>query len=134
MLTCSLTLSFSMWTLNLLNAFFTPTRQKDPSDAGVDNERENGNILNAMLKFPVHYTFHVVGRTAEDNSHGRDLLTAHVKEVVQTVTGNDDVICRTTPRGSKYIKVSVQTLVDNSAMISTIYDKLGALEEIIMHF
>ena len=37
----------------------------DPQ-TGVDDEHQQGNIMNALLKFPVRYSFNCVGRTNGD--------------------------------------------------------------------
>ena len=112
--------------VNALMGVFDP-----PTD--TDNERAEGNILNAMLNFPVYYSFNVVGRTNNDEAE-RQLFVEAVKEIVQTNSGKQDVACSITPRGNNFTKVTVEALVDSTAIITSIYKKLESLEQAVMRF
>ena len=119
---CSQHFNFHRWTII-----------QDPSDAADDNERENGNILNAMLTFPLEYTFHVVGKTDGDGDV-RDEFVEQVKRIPKTTTGVDPVTCEITPRGSKFTKVTIQVQVESADAINSIYDQLRGLELSVMQF
>lgn len=101
---------------------------------GTDDERQDGNILNAMLTFPVKYSFNVVGKTNGDNALQEQFIE-QVKEVLGGVTGDkDDLECQITPRGKNFTKVIVQAKVESAAMISIAYQELEALDMAIMRF
>lgn len=99
--------------------------------AEVDNENENGNILNAMLTFPVWYSFHVVGKTFPDRESE---FVEQVKAVVGDVAGKDDLRLSVTPRGSKFTKVTIEAEVHSAQMITAIYSGLEGLEMSVMQF
>lgn len=111
-------------------AFF---QTKDPADAEKDTEHQDGNILNAMLKFPVNYTFHVVGKTSDDSSL-RDQFVQDVQSTVSSQTTADEMACQVTPRGKKFTKVSIQAEMDSAESIAAVYDQLGKLELSVMRF
>ena len=112
--------------LNALMGVFDPI--------GDDDERQNGNILAAMIKFPARFSFNVVGRTDGD-SVTREEYVQEVKNIVASNSGDEDGYeCRITPRGYKFTKVQATVRVDSAAMIGTIYDELDALERTIMRF
>lgn len=107
----------------------------DPMNPDQDNERTSGNILNAMLKFPMDYSFHVVGKTKGDKKLEESFIQ-QVKAVVSEGSGStkDRMICYVTPRGKSFTKVTVEVPVDSAAIITSIYDQLGALELSVMQF
>ena len=101
---------------------------------GDDNERQDGNIMNAILTFPVKYSFNVVGRTAGDSALV-DQFVADVREVIVLATGDSDGIqCQITPRGKNFTKVTIEATVENAAMISAAYEGLERLELTAMLF
>jgi len=112
----------------------------DPPTAQQDNERETGNILDAMLRFPVRYSFNVVGETGadgdSDESGVRECFVQDVMRVVLAESGDteDSVVCRVTPRGTKFTKVTVEAQVDSAAIIMNIYRELESLERCVMQF
>lgn len=103
----------------------------DPQD-GVDDERQEGNILQAMLTFPVRYTFNIVGKTMGDESKKEEYITA-VKQAV-IATAGDDIACKITPRGKNFVKVQCEAEVLNAGMINTIYEEIEKLEQTVMRF
>lgn len=107
----------------------------DPPDAAADTENENGNILNAMLKFPVEYAFNAVGRTSGDPQI-QQYFVDQVKEVVMSRTGETEerLATRVTPRGSRFTKVTIQAEVQSASMIAKIYEELSELELCVMQF
>jgi putative lipoic acid-binding regulatory protein len=111
--------------VNALMGVFDP-----PSN---DNEQTNGNILNAMLSFPVSYAFNVVGKT-NSNAEERDLFVDAVKRIVQANSGKQEIACVITPRGTRFTKITVEVQVESAAIIRTIYQELGALEQTVMNF
>eukprot|EP00980_Cylindrotheca_fusiformis_P017902 scaffold5682_cov140-Cylindrotheca_fusiformis.AAC.13 len=113
------------WKVNALMGVF------DPQD-GADDDRQEGNILNAMLNFPVRYTFNIVGRTTGD-SIVKDEYVEAVKTVVSATAG-DDIACKITPRGKNFTKVQCEVEVQNAGMISTIYEELEKIEQTVMRF
>jgi len=90
-----------------------------------------------MVKFPLEYTFHVVGKTVGD-AETQERFVQEVKDAVAAATidtGEEkDTIYRITPRGSKFTKVTIQVQVHNAAMVASIYDKLEQLELSVMQF
>ena len=104
----------------------------DPEEGKVDDERAEGNILNAMLKFPIRYTFNIVGKTSGDSSIQEDYIEEVKKCVIETA--GDDLVCQITPRGKNFTKVQCEVEVQSSTMINTIYDELDKLERTVMRF
>jgi putative lipoic acid-binding regulatory protein len=102
--------------------------------AEEDNENETGHILNAMLQFPVTYSFNVVGRTSGDEAK-KDVFVEQVKAAVTSVSGPDEnMSLRITPRGKSFTKVVIQANVESAAMIANIYKELEQLEMSVMQF
>ena len=107
----------------------------DPADATVDNENHNGNILNAMLLFPVPYTFNAVGKTQGDQENMKTFVS-QVESIVLQETGElqDRISTQITPRGSKFTKIAVSVEVQSGDMIAAIYAALEQLEMSVMQF
>ena len=103
----------------------------DPQN-GEDDERQDGNILSAMLNFPVRYTFNIVGKTMGDEAKKEAFVDA-VKQAVVTTAG-DDIVCKITPRGKNFVKVQCEAEVLNAGMINTIYDDIEKLDQTVMRF
>jgi putative lipoic acid-binding regulatory protein len=117
---------------------------KDPIDSTSDTENTQGNILTALLNFPVVYTFHVVGRTSGDESL-QSIFIEQVKDVInqfsstattllQDNNNKNDVVYHIVPRGTKFTKISIQKEVINAQEIAFIYDQLSKLDLSIMQF
>lgn len=105
----------------------------DPQ-AGADDERQSGNILNAMLKFPVRYSFNVVGRTSGDEKL-KDEYIDQVKSIVASLSGDGDRMeVRITPRGKNFTRVALQVTVESVAIINSIYVALEKSEKTIMQY
>ena len=105
----------------------------DPQE-GEDDERQQGNIMNAILNFPVKYSFNVVGRTGGDDAIVEQFVE-QVKEVVLKETGDQDGIqCQITPRSKNFTKLTIQANVENANMITATYDGIEALELTVMRF
>ena len=105
-------------------------------DASTDTETTSGNILNALMKFPVVYTFHVVGKTNGDAAT-QSSFVQQVQRTIQESCGDDDdepVRYDVTQRGTKYTKVSIQKQVMNAQEITFIYDQLSQLDRSVMQF
>merc|ERR1740124_1268026 len=133
----------------------------DPPQGDTDTERTDGNILGALLNFPTTYSFTVVGRTGGDDSV-RDAYVEDVRSVVldrcgtnraptrdnendndnenhdddedQPSTEQVDVVQAVEPRGENFVRITVEVTVESAAMISEVYDGLGALERTVMRF
>ena len=106
----------------------------DLPEGKIDDENQMGNIIGAMLNFPAEYTFSVVGKKAETEDPC-DNYERKVRAVIESVLGESATMeMRVTPRGKKYTKVSVKVSVESAAIISTIYDELGALKDTVMKF
>ncbi|CAJ1942550.1 unnamed protein product [Cylindrotheca closterium] len=103
----------------------------DPQN-GEDDERQEGNILNAMLNFPVRYTFNIVGKTMGDEAKKEAYIDA-VKQAV-VATAGDDIVCKITPRGKNFVKVQCEAEVLNAGMINTIYDEIEKIDQTVMRF
>lgn len=103
----------------------------DPQN-GKDDERQDGNILNAMLNFPVRYTFNIVGKTMGDEAKKEAYVDA-VKQAV-VATAGDDIVCKITPRGKNFVKLQCEAEVLNAAMINTIYDDIEKIDQTVMRF
>lgn len=106
----------------------------DLPEGKVDDEKQTGNILGAMLDFPTEYTFTVVGKKAETEDPC-DNYERKVRTVVESVLGEAaNIEMRVTPRGKKYTKVSVKVSVESAAIIAMIYEELDALKATVMKF
>lgn len=102
--------------------------------AELDNENETGHILNAMLQFPVTYSFNVVGRTSGDEEK-KDVFVEQVKAAVTSISGPDqDMSLCITPRGKSFTKVVIQANVESAVMITNIYKELELLAMSVMQF
>jgi putative lipoic acid-binding regulatory protein len=105
----------------------------DPQ-VGEDDERQDGNILNAMLTFPTQFTFNAVGRTSGEDSLKEEYVE-QVKKMVTSLSGDEDKFeCQITPRGKSFTRVSIQVRVDSAAVINSIYDELGKMEMTVMKY
>ncbi|KAG7360152.1 DUF493 domain containing protein [Nitzschia inconspicua] len=100
---------------------------------GEDDERQEGNILNAMLSFPSRYTFNVVGKTMGDDTLQQE-YTDSVRKVVHSTTGDEELSCKCKPRGTKFTKVQCEASVQSVTMINNIYNELDELEMTVMRF
>eukprot|EP00592_Proboscia_alata_P011191 CAMPEP_0194365660 /NCGR_PEP_ID=MMETSP0174-20130528/13726_1 /TAXON_ID=216777 /ORGANISM="Proboscia alata, Strain PI-D3" /LENGTH=173 /DNA_ID=CAMNT_0039140481 /DNA_START=284 /DNA_END=805 /DNA_ORIENTATION=- len=109
----------------------------DPAEDTSDTETESGNIFESLLTFPSMQTFTVVGGIS-DGSKSSDDYVNDVKEVIMAATegnkNNEHIDCVVTPRGSKYVKLSLTIMVDSTSVMNTIYDGLGELEQTVMRF
>ena len=106
----------------------------DPAEGRVDDENQQGNILNAMLTFPIGYSFNIVGRTEGDDAL-RDKFIKQVKELVGNTSGDlDGMELQITPRGKNFTKITIQVQVQSAAMITTIYEELSNLDQTVMRF
>jgi len=100
----------------------------DPIQSTSDNERSNGNILNAILRFPTDYCFNVLGKTDGDEN----MKQIYINQV-QQIVGVDKEL-HVIQRGTRYVKLSVNVTVDSPAVINSIYEALGSLERTVMKF
>lgn len=106
----------------------------DPPPGTVDDERQDGNILNAMIKFPAKYTFNVVGKTL-GNQVLQEEYVKNVKQIVLETTGDEEgITCKTIPRGNNFTKVECEATVLSATMINNIYDELDELKMTVMRF
>ena len=89
------------------------------------------------MKFPVVYTFHVVGKTNGDAAT-QSSFVQQVQRTIQESCGDDDddepVRYDVTQRGTKYTKVSIQKQVMNAQEITFIYDQLSQLDRSVIQF
>lgn len=104
----------------------------DPPSPSVDTEKECGNILAAMLKFPIRYSFNVVGKT--ETADEKEDFVQQVQQLVTALSGDEDIVSHVTPRGSKFTKITVEAQVDSAAIITSIYKELEHVERIVMQF
>ena len=105
----------------------------DPQ-VGVDDERQAGNILNAMLHFPTEFKFTAVGRTNGDDGL-KEGYVEQVKKIVTSLAGDEeDIRCQVTPRGKSFTRVSIQVQVDSAAVINSIYDELDKIEMTVFKY
>jgi putative lipoic acid-binding regulatory protein len=105
----------------------------DPVGAAADDERQNGNILRAMLQFPTQYTFNVVGKTMGDPVLEHE-YTVNVQRIVQETTGDEGLSCESIARGMNFTKVQCVAVVQSVAIVNNVYDELGGLELTVMRF
>jgi putative lipoic acid-binding regulatory protein len=123
----ALTVRFK-YKVNALMGVFDPPEE-------VDNERETGNFLNALLKFPMRYSFHVVGQTAGDE-YKKEIFIAQVRGVLAKNSGEDPdtLIVKVTPRGQKFTRVLIEAQMESVSMIASVYKGLGELDMSVMQF
>jgi putative lipoic acid-binding regulatory protein len=100
---------------------------------GVDDERQEGNILNALLNFPARYTFNVVGKTLGLEDLQNEYVDK-VKKLLLESTGDDSLVCESLRRGKNFTKVKCEVNVLSVAMINNVYDELEKLELTVMKF
>eukprot|EP00591_Stephanopyxis_turris_P012477 CAMPEP_0195520748 /NCGR_PEP_ID=MMETSP0794_2-20130614/17524_1 /TAXON_ID=515487 /ORGANISM="Stephanopyxis turris, Strain CCMP 815" /LENGTH=219 /DNA_ID=CAMNT_0040650167 /DNA_START=14 /DNA_END=673 /DNA_ORIENTATION=+ len=103
--------------------------------SGPDDEKQDGNILNALLVFPTTHSFTVVGRTNGDEAI-RDQFVNDVRSLVSGAAGGDadSIQYKVTPRGKTFTRVCVEVTVDSAAIITSVYDSLGDLEQTVMRY
>ena len=88
----------------------------------------------AMLKFPVRYTFNIVGKTFGDQKANDEYVDA-VKNVVRGTSGDEEgMVCRITPRGKSFTKVQCEVEVQSASMINAIYAELDEIDMTVMRF
>jgi len=104
----------------------------DPT-SGPDDENQDGNIFNAMLNFPTQHTFNVVGKTNGQDDVLDDFVDS-VKKMVSSLSGEEKLDCRVTPRGNNYTTVRVKVSVESTAMINTITTELKEMGITVMSF
>lgn len=105
----------------------------DPQ-TGVDDERQSGNILNALVKFPVRYSFNVVGRTNGDETLKEEYV-AEIKDIVSGLSGDEEGMeLRITPRGKNFTRITLQVTVESVAIINSIYDALQEHDKTVMQY
>lgn len=104
----------------------------DPTDGVVDNENQDGNIMRALMTFPMQQTFDVVGKISADDT-GKEYAET-VKRIVFETTGDENIECDVIPRGKKFTKVRCKAMVESTTMINAIYDELGEMESTVMKF
>mmetsp|Transcript_18934 Transcript_18934/g.35320 ORF Transcript_18934/g.35320 Transcript_18934/m.35320 type:complete len:185 (-) Transcript_18934:1147-1701(-) len=105
----------------------------DPAEGVVDDERQEGNILNAMMTFPSRFTFTVVGKTLGVEELQNEYID-RIKALVYDTTGDDGISCEVTPRGKNFLRVEVNASVQSVGMINSIYDELDAMNQTVMRF
>eukprot|EP00566_Odontella_aurita_P029453 CAMPEP_0113525678 /NCGR_PEP_ID=MMETSP0015_2-20120614/303_1 /TAXON_ID=2838 /ORGANISM="Odontella" /LENGTH=155 /DNA_ID=CAMNT_0000423887 /DNA_START=237 /DNA_END=704 /DNA_ORIENTATION=+ /assembly_acc=CAM_ASM_000160 len=106
----------------------------DPPAGADDDENQNGNIISALLIFPVRYSFNVVGRTSGDEATKEQYVEA-VKDIASSGSGDgDNLEMRITPRGKSFTRVSVSVMVDSATVINSIYDDLAAMDLTVMRY
>lgn len=96
----------------------------DPVQAETDNEQTDGNILQAMLKFPTLYAFNVVGKTGGNDDVTKEYVN-DIKDIVLDVTGDKELQCQCIPRGKKFTKITIEAVVESASMINLIYGQLA---------
>ena len=90
----------------------------DPQ-TGVDDEQATGNILNALRKFPLRYTFNCVGRTNGDDTEKEEYVS-EIKRIVSSLSGDEEgVEMRITPRGKNFTRITLDVTVDSVAIINS---------------
>ena len=106
----------------------------DPQ-SGVDDERQSGNIMNALLKFPVRYSFNCVGRTNGDDSV-KEQYIEEIKSTVSSLSGDDEegMEIRITPRGRNFTRITLQVTVESVAIVNSIYDALEKNDKTVMQY
>jgi putative lipoic acid-binding regulatory protein len=105
----------------------------DPIQEDMNNETTDGNILQALMKFPSRYTFNVVGKTKGDEQVTESYIN-HVKDIVLEISGDKDLQYESIPRGKNFVKIKIETTVESAAMINMIYEKLDKHELTKMRF
>lgn len=105
----------------------------DPAASENDNEKTDGNILNAVMTFPTNYVFNIVGKTGGDEATS-DAYIEKVQEIVLSNSQNEEIDLTVKPRGKNFTKVLIEAYVESSSMITNIYQELGDLEETVMRF
>lgn len=102
---------------------------------GDDTEADGqGNIISALTNFPARFAFTVVGRTNGDDEAKQNYIE-QVKRIVGEASGSANTLeCRVTPRGSNFVRVSVEVTVESGAIINTIYDELSNVEATVMKY
>jgi len=110
----------------------------DPVEGVTDDEDQGGNIMKALITFPIQHVFDVVGRVSSaddtnDDDNNKDYADK-VKTIVFDTTGDADIECEIIPRGKKFVKVQCKAMVESTTMINTIYEELGQMESTVMKF
>jgi len=122
----------------------------DPAEGMADDENQDGNIMRALITFPMLHTFDVVGRVSaeqqtkddendnenenESDNENNDDYAERVKRIVFETTGDEDMEVEVVPRGKKFTKVRCRAMVESTTMINAIYDELGQMESTVMKF
>lgn len=105
----------------------------DPVQAETDNETTDGNILQAMLKFPTLYAFNIVGKTNGDDEIAQEYIN-DIKKIVLDISGDQELQLQSIPRGNNFTKITVEAVVESASMINMIYTQLAEHELTKMRF
>mmetsp|Transcript_10578 Transcript_10578/g.29730 ORF Transcript_10578/g.29730 Transcript_10578/m.29730 type:complete len:193 (+) Transcript_10578:199-777(+) len=102
---------------------------------GEDTEADGqGNIISALTNFPARFAFTVVGRTNGDDE-AKEAYIEQVKKIVGETSGSANTLeCRVTPRGTNFVRVSVEVTVESGAIINSIYEELSEVEATVMKY
>jgi hypothetical protein len=105
----------------------------DPQ-TGVDDEQATGNILNALRKFPLRYTFNCVGKTNGDETE-KEAYVNEIKSIVSSLSGDEEgVEILITPRGKNFTRITLDVTVDSVAIINSVYEALKNNEKTVMQY
>lgn len=109
----------------------------DPQ-TGEDTEADGqGRIISALTNFPTRFEFTVIGRTTngDGDDDAKEAYIERVKQIVGETSGSANTLeCRVTPRGSNFVRVSVEVTVESAAIIGSVYDELDSLEATVMKY
>eukprot|EP00978_Attheya_sp_CCMP212_P017631 scaffold47193_cov58-Attheya_sp.AAC.8 len=103
----------------------------DPK-SGPDDDRQDGNILSAIMNFPAQYAFRVVGRTEEEGSEL--VYVQEVRRIVMAGSGDEEAEWKVIPRGKKFTRVTVTATVGSASIVNSIYQDLADLENTVMRY
>ena len=104
----------------------------DPK-VGADDEFQFGNIMSALLNFPVKFTFNVVGRT-NGNAVESVQYEESIKRIVASISSDLEMECSVKPRGKSFTRLSITVTVESTGMINAIYSALDEMEATVMMY
>jgi len=119
----------------------------DPEEGTPDDDKQVGNIFNVMMYYPNEFSFTLVYKFSNPDNDDEETqkLVNNVKDIAASVLlssstnkNKDSLISNmeviTIPRGKKFVKISLKTMVNSGDDISMIYESLSDVENIVMKF
>lgn len=93
-------------------------------------ERESGQILDSLVRFPAPYTFQIVGKASEGFVEDVKICVA---DVIGRPVVEQDVTVKER-KGGKYVSIGITAVMQSAEKVQDVYDALGKDDRVMMKF